>query len=187
MNESQSFRCLLLEATNGSELAASKLLQQYGPLVVVAVRRALARELRSQFDSSDFAQAVWASFFANRTKLEDFASPEELMRFLGTMARNKVLDEFRRRCQLQKYNVHRERPLDDAVTATVHDGGPRPSQIAAVDELWQRLTVGRTPQEQAILQLRRTGYTNHEIASRIGISERTVRRLINRVFEEVVS
>ncbi len=47
----------------GDEGAARELLQRFEAEVRLVVRRQLPRLLRSRFDSLDFLQSVWGSFF----------------------------------------------------------------------------------------------------------------------------
>ncbi len=91
-----SFQALMDEVRQGSQDAAWTLLETYGPHVHRVVRRMLSAELRSKFDSVDFVQSVWLSFFANRSQVCDFAQPEQLVAYLAAMARNKVVTEVRR-------------------------------------------------------------------------------------------
>ena len=51
-----------------------------------------------------------------------------MIRYLVTMARNKVVDESRRRMKYQKHNIDRERPLADAAEPPRRQDTP--SQIA---------------------------------------------------------
>ena len=64
--------------------------------------------MRSKFDSVDFVQMVWASFFANPEQIAKFKESEQLIAYLASMARNKVVEETRRRLQYQRHNVKRE-------------------------------------------------------------------------------
>jgi hypothetical protein len=54
---------LLERARQGCQQAARLLYERYGPAVRHAVRRRLAPSLRRHFDSADFIQSVWGSFF----------------------------------------------------------------------------------------------------------------------------
>ena len=56
-------RELLARIKNGDEEAARELLSRYESKVRLVVRRQLPRLLRSRFDSIDFLQSVWGSFF----------------------------------------------------------------------------------------------------------------------------
>jgi RNA polymerase sigma factor (sigma-70 family) len=179
-----AFQQLLRDAQAGCDTAARELLETYGPHVVRAVRRNLNRSIRSKFDSADFAQAVWASFFAQLQDHQEFAHPQALLGYLTTMARNKVVDESRRRLTSHKYDVKLEQPLPGEDDARMNGREPTASQVAVADELWDRLIAGQPPHYQAILRLRRDGLTNGEIAQQLSISEKTVRRLIRRLFED---
>src|SRR6202022_1858906 len=85
---------------------------RYGHHILHVVRRKLHSKLRPKFDSLDFGQDVWASFFAAEPHDQRFESPSALAAFLAQVARNKVAEAFRTRLQRQKYNLNRENSLD---------------------------------------------------------------------------
>ena len=76
------FRTLLAGIRSGSEEAAWQLIEQYGPHIRRIVRRRLDRRLRSQFDSVDFVQAVWASFFREPDQIRSFETLPDLIKYL---------------------------------------------------------------------------------------------------------
>src|SRR6266550_6520621 len=81
----------------GDDGAARELLTQYEAEVRLVVRRQLPRLLRSRFDSLDFLQSVWGSFFRRvRTGPAEFEDSRHLVAFLARAAKNKVVDEYRR-------------------------------------------------------------------------------------------
>src|SRR3954468_10257310 len=86
------FAALLERVCAGSEEAAQEFLRTYGPPILRVVRRRLHQELRSKYDSIDFEQAVWASFFAQDLRAYKFAGQEALVSYLITLATNKVID-----------------------------------------------------------------------------------------------
>ena len=181
------FRQLLEQVQSGSQDATCELVDRYGPHVIRAVRRKLSKAIRAQFDSLDFAQAVWHSFFAAPERLVEFDRPDDLVRYLAALAHNKVIDEIRRRLATEKYNVNRERSLDDSargMSRGLAARHPSPSEVAIADELWTRLLRGRPQRHQEILKLRREGNTHQQIADRLGVNERTVRRVIRRLVEK---
>ena len=58
---------------------------------------------------------------------------------------------------------------------------PAPSQVAIMHEQWERM-VGEVPSRyRQILELRAAGETQEEIASRLGVSEKTVSRVLNKL------
>ena len=101
------FRELIQQVQEGSHDAAHLLAEAYGPHVRRYVHRALSRELRNQYDSLDFVQLVWASFFYQPEDLPSIDSPAQLVSYLVRMAQHKLLDE-ERRIHTQKNDVARE-------------------------------------------------------------------------------
>src|SRR5438067_13536116 len=95
----------------GDEGAARELLSRFEAEVRLVVRRQLPRLLRSRFDSLDFLQSVWGSFFRRmRAGPEEFEDPRYLVAFLARAARNKVIDEYRR-ARSRKQDMNLEEPL----------------------------------------------------------------------------
>lgn len=181
------FRGLLARA-QCDDLAVVELLEEYGPQVCRSVRHQMSRLMRSRFDTHDFAQAVWASFFANRELITRFQSPAELVAFLSRVAQNKVIDEFRRHFT-QKMNVNREHAIDDdsnsALKQELSAHGPSPSEFAIANEVWAEMVRGQPSNHRRILELRAVGCTHKEISGALGINERTVRRFVKRIARQL--
>ena len=187
MPENQGdFTALMDRVRQGSDGAARELVARYGPHILQAVRRKLSRKLRLRFDSIDFVQSVWASFFADAPATEQVSRPEELAAYLARMAKNKVVDAFRRGVCSQKRNANRERSLDSAT----RNGAPdqfiaqqqTPSQEVASKEEWERRNAGQPVQYRQILELVRQGHGAQQIAQELGVHIQTVRRALRRLF-----
>src|SRR6516225_187013 len=102
-----NIRDLLERIRSGDEDAARELLSRYEFKVRLVVRRQLPRLLRSRFDSIDFLQSVWGSFFHRiRMGPNDLNEEQNLVTFLAWAARNKVIDEYRR-AATQKKDIRR--------------------------------------------------------------------------------
>jgi RNA polymerase sigma factor (sigma-70 family) len=168
----------------GSQEAVQELCDRYGHHILRVVRRRLDRKLRTKFDSADFTQAVWTSFFVNPCHGFAFERPEELIAFLGKLAENKLVDVLRQRYGTQKYNVNRERSLNGSAEQQAlgkADPGPTPSQLVLAQDAWDRLLKDQPPQYQMILTLLRQGDTHEEVARKVGVNEKTVRRLLRKL------
>ena len=77
----------LARIKNGDEEAAREFLSRYESKVRLVVRRQLPRLLRSRFDSIDFLQSVWGSFFHRiQTESNDLNEEENLIAFLAWAA-----------------------------------------------------------------------------------------------------
>jgi RNA polymerase sigma-70 factor (ECF subfamily) len=173
------FRDLIRQVQQGSQQAARLLADVYGPHVQRYVRRAISREMRNQFDSLDFVQLVWTSFFSQTGDLPEIDSPAQLVGYLARMAQHKVLDE-ERRLHTQKHDIRREDRVHVPV-ADVISRDPTPSAVAIFHEEWESL-VDRQPQHVGrVVQLRYEGATYQEIADELNINERTARKTIDRL------
>ncbi len=183
----EEFADLMRRLRGGSEDAARELLDRYGEHILRVVRRKLSRQLRSKFDSVDFVQAVWASFFADVPRQRRFDHPQALMAFLVTLAQNKVIDAVRQRMQTQKYNVNRERPLDGSVApeaGALVARQPTPSQEAVANDEWRRLLAELPDRYHRMLELLREGHTQKDIARELNVNEKTIRRVLDKLNEE---
>ena len=178
--QDDNVRAFLARIQDGDEDAARELLARYEAEVRLVVRRQLPRLLRSRFDSLDFLQSVWGSFFRRvRTSSAEFDDSRHLVAFLARAAKNKVIDEYRRAGSL-KHNMHREEPLwDDTEGAReLTYENDTPSEVAQANEALGRLRDLLPGDRQAILDLKAEGLSSGEVGVRLGISERTVQRVI---------
>jgi RNA polymerase sigma factor (sigma-70 family) len=164
----------------GDEEAARELLTRYEAEVRLVVRRQLPRLLRSRFDSLDFLQSVWGSFFRRvRTGPAEFEDARHLVAFLARAAKNKVIDEYRR-AGSRKQDVHREEPLwgDGGRPKDVAADLDTPSEVAQAREFLGRLKDLLPEERRTILELKAEGLSSRDVGDRLGISERTVQRVL---------
>jgi RNA polymerase sigma-70 factor (ECF subfamily) len=173
----------------GDEGAARELLQRYEAEVRLVVRRQLPRLLRSRFDSLDFLQSVWGSFFRRmRDTPTEFEDSRHLVAFLARAAKNKVIDEYRRAAS-RKQDMHREEPLwvDGRRPKEVPDPTDSPSEVAQAREVFGRLRDFLPEERRSILEMKAQGLSSRDIGERLGISERTVQRVLEDLRRRVES
>jgi RNA polymerase sigma-70 factor (ECF subfamily) len=171
---------LLARIRAGDESAAHELLARYESQVRLVVRRQLPKLLRSRFDSLDFLQSVWGSFFRRmKSGPEDFEDPRSLVAFLARAARNKVIDEYRRAAS-QKGNMRREEPLwvEGYRPREIESQGDSPSEVVEAREQLGRLLDMVPEDRKAMVTLKAGGLSTREIGERLNVSERTVRRVL---------
>jgi RNA polymerase sigma factor (sigma-70 family) len=184
------FEILMQRLRRGYADAAPALLEQYGDHILRAVRRRLNRSMRGKFDSQDFVQAVWASFFQHQEQIAEFENPQALIGFLVRVASNKVVDECRKFLTTEKYNVNRELSLESSTVREIllhNTNQPTPSETAVAKEEWDRLLENQPSHYQRMLRLRGNGATFTEIAQQLGVDEKTVRRVIKKLSERLDS
>jgi RNA polymerase sigma factor (sigma-70 family) len=180
------FQTLMQQLRAGSQEAASELAKKYGSHVRRAVRDRMRGELRPKYDSVDFEQQVWKSFFAEAHSLPDLQDPAQLISYLVGMARHKVADEGRH-LLTQKRDAQREVRIDErAAEAGPHPASrdPTPSAVAVFHEELELLVSNQPPEVRRLVELKMQGMTNHEIAEALGVHERTVRRMTERLEEQ---
>lgn len=177
----------LIDKAKSGDQDAIQSLQRFENDIRIMVRVRLPRPLRSQFDSMDFVQDVWQSFFRifNHDP-ERFAQVRDLRSFLAGVARNKVYEEHRRRSLTQKYDLEREEPLyvrrgNRDIPRDLIGSDPTPSQDAQARERLDQLLAGGSPRDAEVIELKRQGLTFEEIATQTGLHERTVRRVIEAI------
>lgn len=182
--DQNQFQDLVGRVRTNDDDAAFELFDRCKYRIYAAVRRRLDRRMRSKFDSHDFVQAVWASFFCNVPDLDRFKTEDELLCFLIRMAGNKVADEYRRRIKTEKYAVYREKHLSgfgDSIGFQPPSHDPTPSETMIARESWEQILNQLPPRYRNVLELRRSGSTMQEIADQLNLSERTVRRLLKNL------
>ena len=109
MADESVFADFLLRIRAGDEQAAAELVRRFEPAIRLEVRMRLGDpRLRRVLDSMDLCQSVLASFFlhvaAGRYDLE---RPDQLVRLLVAIARNKVAYQARRQRARRGHLQHR--------------------------------------------------------------------------------
>jgi RNA polymerase sigma factor (sigma-70 family) len=182
---------LIARAKAGDEMAIREFLTRFEPEVRIMVRGRLPKMLRTRFDSMDFVQAVWQSFFADlRSSSRQFENVHHLRGFLAGVARNKVYEEHRRLTRTKKHALAREQSLyvrrgSREVELALISPEPTPSQAVQASDRLAQLVARCSPLEAQVITLRRQEMTFDEIARRTGISERSVRRIIDEARERM--
>lgn len=180
----REFRELLTQIAAGSQEAARTFFDQYGPHILQVVRRRLNRRLRTKFDSEDFMQDVWASFFRHMPPPGIFSSKQAFMAYLATMASNKVVETVRQRQQGKRYCINRETSLDGSAwleARNTRGSDPTPSEVASAKEAWRQMLRLQQPLHKRILVLLRKGYSHAEIAQMLNLGSKRVQRLLQRL------
>jgi RNA polymerase sigma-70 factor (ECF subfamily) len=172
----------------GDPRAAQEVFDRYSEPIRRVVRRYLHQRLRTQYDSIDILQTVWASFFQVPPEQYTFATPEDLIGFLSQMAHNKAVDVFRRRLQTDKNNLNRQVSFDEPAAdldRTLPVRQPTPSQLAIAEEHWERIIKGQPPRVRQVLEMLRMGHTQREAADRFGLHPKTIKRLLEKLLPRV--
>ncbi|RMG38386.1 MAG: RNA polymerase sigma factor [Planctomycetota bacterium] len=180
---SKTFVELMRRVRSGDEQAAQQLYERLGPYIDRIVARRLRARLLPGFDPEDFTQAAWASFFARPHLMERFTRPRSVVAFVSRMASNKLIDQWRRRRRATARAAVTSIEQNQLQYTAVLDDGRTPSEIVATDEEVERCLAGMPEVQREICRLLVCGFTQEEVAERVGVSVRTVRRVVRNVAE----
>lgn len=173
---------LFARARSGDQAAWRELFDASYPKVIRAIRRRLnSQAMRSLYDSTDFVGDVWKSL-AEKPASFDFATFDDLQRFLAKAAERKIIDEYRR-LHAQKNDVDLQRPIAAWAGAgggvpDLASSDPTPSQVAQATEASECLLSGQTGDDRRVIEFKQQGFTNEEVAEKVGWGLRKVQRFL---------
>lgn len=189
MTDDETFTDFLRRIRAGDEQAAAELVRRYEPFIRRAVRLRLEdRRLGRLFDSMDVCQSVLGSFFV-RAAVGQFEldTPEQLVKLLATMARNKLASQARK-----EYAGRRDhRRVEASGPAALDQAAPgsSPSRQASAKEMLQEVHRRLSPDERRLVELRTQGHDWAQIAAEVGSTPAALRqkfcRALNRVTREL--
>jgi RNA polymerase sigma-70 factor (ECF subfamily) len=137
------------------------------------------------FDSMDVCQSVLGSFFLRAAGGQyDLERPEQLVRLLVTMTRNKLASAAR--------THHRQRRDQRRVVAggqerldRIVDPSPGPGSTVAGEELLRRFREGLSDEERRLVDLRSEGMAWAEVAAQLGGTPEARRMQLSRTIERM--
>jgi len=184
MSTSDQFDDFIQRVRTGDEAAAEELVRHYEPLIRREVRLGLDDDrLNRAFDSLDVSQSVLGSFFVRVAIGQyDLESPDQLVRLLVTMARNKLASRARHE-RSQRRDVRRSTAADGDTLADIPDGQPSPSETLSRRETLERLRAALTAEERQIAELRSQGLGWEQVAERLGGQGQARRMQLSRGIE----
>jgi RNA polymerase sigma factor (sigma-70 family) len=178
----ETLEALLAKLGRGDRAAAEQVFVAYEPYLRMVVRRHLTGRLRTKCDSADVVQSVWVHVLNGLRECRwHFADRPRLQAFLARVARRRLTSRFRR----HHAALEREEASDASLDGLPAAGQPRPSEVAQAEELWQRMLALCPPEHHELLRLRRIGLHLAEIASRTGMHEGSVRRILRRLARQL--
>ncbi|EMI45037.1 RNA polymerase sigma-70 [Rhodopirellula sp. SWK7] len=171
----------------GDQAASQELFDRYVARLITMVHRRMSSRLTRRVDAEDIVQSAFRSFFVGvENQKFHIDQTGDLWRLLVVMSLNKL----RRRVahhQAAKRGMDAEQsvanlPGDENVRCFEAAAmQPLPDAAAAVMEEFDHLTGDLDEHQVEIIRLRMQGFEMTEIADQVGRSERTVRRLLDKM------
>jgi RNA polymerase sigma-70 factor (ECF subfamily) len=175
---------LLRRCREGDHDAPADVYRRYVERLLNLARSRISARLSRRVDADDIVQSAFRSFF-RRTRDGAFHLERsgDLWRLLATITLHKVLGqvEFHR---ADRRDMHRE--LAPGQTLLERLGRePSPDELSVAFETLEAIMAPLLPEQRAALELRLQGHTYEEIAQRTGRTERTVRRWLADVKQDL--
>ena len=179
----------------GNEQAAERLWREYFVKTVRLAKRRMGGLRLCAADEEDVALSAMNSFCRMAKNREDpIVDSTELWKLLSTIVRRKANKE-RQRQFAAKRQEHRL--VGESDVASDRDGGesengngiaqfssrePSPELAAELAETWERIL--ELPGAEELVPYKNDGYSNSEIAEKMGCSTRTVQRTLEKIKKE---
>jgi RNA polymerase sigma-70 factor (ECF subfamily) len=180
VSENLGFAELIRRVRAGDADAAAIVVQRYEPEIRRAVRLRLTDpSLRRVLDSMDICQSVLASFFVRAAAGQfDLEQPDQLLRLLVVMARNKLRDQvsYHRAARRDQRRVEAD---SDVPLASARADTPSPSVVVSARELLQKIREALTPAERELADQRALGRDWNSIAAERGERADTLRKRLS--------
>jgi DNA-directed RNA polymerase specialized sigma24 family protein len=177
----------------GDDAAARLLWQRYFQRLVRLARRKLQGQDRAAADEEDVALTAFANFcrHAGQGRLPNLRDRDDLWRMLVTLTVRTAIDQVRHEgCQKRGGPGADNRAAAGATIMPIASADqisgrqPTPQFIVQVAEECERLLGGLGDAElQTIAVWKTEGYTNEEIADKLGVVLRTVERKVRTIRE----
>jgi RNA polymerase sigma factor (sigma-70 family) len=185
MADSSTFAEFMERVRAGDQQAAAELVHQYESLIRREVRLHLEdRRLCRVFDSMDVCQSVLGSFFLRVAAGQyDLERPEQLIKLLVTMTRNKLASAAR-----QQHRQRRDqRRIVGAADQLAHvaDPAPGPGSVVSGQELLKLFREGLSDEERQLVDLRAEGLAWADIARQLGGTPEARRMQLTRTIERM--
>ena len=156
MPEDQSFHALLRRVRAGDEDAATEVVAEYEPALRRLIRMRLTDpRLTRLLDSMDVCQSVMANFFVRMAAGQfELNTPDQLLKLLSTMARNRLLDHVAQ--QTAERRDQRRRTEGDEALEGIASPQPSPSQVVAARDLLDWVRASMSEDERFLADQRAT-------------------------------
>jgi RNA polymerase sigma factor (sigma-70 family) len=181
MSAQASFPDLIRRVRAGDEQACTDLVRQFEPEIRRYIRvRLTSPAVQRLKESADIFQSVAANFFVRVIGGDyDLDQPEHVARLLMRMAKNRLIDEVRKKGNRVTQDAGSE------VWDGVAEGGATPSRVIASRELLDEAKRRMTDDERHLALMRADGMKWDDIAAAVGRSPEAVRKQVERACDRV--
>lgn len=185
MSDERGDRTLANEAVEGDREAFDLIFGRYSEKLVRLARSRISDRLAARIEAEDVVQSVFRTFFGRmREGRFQFNEENDLWKLLVSITLNKLRNQVDWHTAAKR-DVSAEQPMSGAtsqLSAFDVDGEtPSPEAVVAFVDLLEHFMNELREGDRKILELKLQGLTQDEIAHEVGCTERTVRRVLERI------
>ncbi|HEY8505264.1 MAG TPA: sigma-70 family RNA polymerase sigma factor [Gemmataceae bacterium] len=184
MSESIDDRDLVARCRAGDQAAAQVLFDRFVERLLLLARRRISQRLASRVDPEDIVQSVFRTFF-HRLKQDQFQfdDQDDLFKLLVRITVHKTLRQiaFHKAAKRDPGMEAHQGENNQEMLAQVLDAEPSPETIVTFMDHLEHFLSQLRPEDRQILELRLQGYSTEEIAQQLGLYDRKIRRVLERV------
>lgn len=184
MSKERSVDSFVRSLREGDPGATKEIFDQYVDRLVAMARKRISLRLAGRIDAEDIVQSVFRTFF-HRAKKGQFQihAEDDICKMLARITVHKTLRQVAHH-QAGKRDAGRDAGSgDDAQDIVVNllSREPSPDVAASLIDQMEHFLSQLKPEDRQILELRMQGYSTIEIAQQLDITDRKIRRLMERV------
>jgi RNA polymerase sigma-70 factor, ECF subfamily len=185
MSHDPDFADLMGRLRRGDPAAAEEVFRRFAGRLIALARQQLGERVRRKVDPEDVAQSALKSFFRRQAGGEyDLEDWDSLWSLLTVITLRKCGHQVRHLLAARR-DIRREQALpraeDSSATWEVIAREPTPEEAALLAEAVERLLHGLAGYQRQTVELALQGCGVPEISAQVGVSERTIYRLLGRV------
>lgn len=184
MSEPRSVEDFVQLLRQGDPETARKVFDSYVDRLVALARKRISQRLSSRIDAEDIVQSVFRTFF-HRAQMGQFTFTDEddVCKMLARITVHKTFRQIAHH-QAGKRDAGREvgRGDDDQdMVQNLMSREPSPEEAAGLLDQLEHFLAQLRREDREILELRMQGFSTLEIAQKLGITDRKIRRLMERI------
>lgn len=185
MSDERGDRTLANEAIEGDRQAFDEIFGRYSEKLIRLARSRISDRLAARIEAEDVVQSVFRTFFGRMQEGRfQFNEENDLWKLLVSITLNKLRNQVDWHTAAKR-DVSAEQPLSGATSSLnafdVDGETPSPEAVVAFVDLLEHFMAELRDGDRKILELRLQGLTQDEIAHEVGCTERTVRRVLERI------
>lgn len=189
MNDEEQSINLLQRYRDGDETAATEIFERYVNRLCALARTRLSNRMKRRVEAEDVVQSAYRSFFRRAGEHYALKKQGDLWRLLAAITINKVRGQVEFHTAKKRGVYLEESMLADQsmirVSPEIISEEPKPDDAAVMVEELSDLLGKLDETQRTIIELSMQNKTVEQIATHIQRSERTVRRTIQQVREEL--